>query len=79
MRSVKAVLSTAGILKGATPDAPEDALLLRALRDVNIPKLVDEDVPLFQGIIGDLFPGLEVGASDHAALADAIATTVRAG
>ncbi|MEQ2194119.1 hypothetical protein XENOCAPTIV_023743 [Xenoophorus captivus] len=33
---------------------------MRALRDFNIPKIVTEDMPVFMGLIGDLFPSLEV-------------------
>lgn len=33
---------------------------MRALRDFNIPKIVTEDVPVFMGLIGDLFPNLDV-------------------
>ena len=37
----------------------QDVVLMRALRDMNLPKFVFEDVPLFLGLIGDLFPGLD--------------------
>ena len=33
---------------------------MRALRDYNIPKIVSDDVPVFMGLIGDLFPSLDV-------------------
>ena len=33
---------------------------MRALRDFNIPKIVTDDMPVFMGLIGDLFPGLDV-------------------
>lgn len=32
---------------------------MRALRDFNLPKIVTEDVPVFRGLIGDLFPNIE--------------------
>lgn len=33
---------------------------MRALRDFNIPKIVTDDMPIFMGLIGDLFPALDV-------------------
>lgn len=33
---------------------------MRALRDFNSPKVVTDDVPVFMGLIGDLFPALDV-------------------
>jgi len=38
---------------------PEDSVLMRALRDMNMPKFVYEDEPLFKGLLQDLFPGLQ--------------------
>lgn len=35
-------------------------VLMRALRDFNMPKIVTEDVPMFLGLVSDLFPGVEV-------------------
>jgi hypothetical protein len=35
----------------------EHLVLMRALRDMNLPKFVYDDVPLFLGLVNDLFPG----------------------
>uniref|UniRef100_A0A8C6Y8I9 Dynein axonemal heavy chain 10 n=1 Tax=Naja naja TaxID=35670 RepID=A0A8C6Y8I9_NAJNA len=59
LRALKSVLVMAGELKRGSSDLPEDVVLMRALRDMNLPKFVFEDVPLFLGLISDLFPGLD--------------------
>ncbi|KAH8057483.1 dynein light chain binding protein [Aureococcus anophagefferens] len=59
LRSLKSVLVMAGGLKREYSDLPEDLVLMRVLRDSNMPKYVFEDVPLFKGLITDLFPGLD--------------------
>uniref|UniRef100_A0A8C4TE89 Dynein axonemal heavy chain 10 n=1 Tax=Erpetoichthys calabaricus TaxID=27687 RepID=A0A8C4TE89_ERPCA len=59
LRALKSVLVMAGELKRGSPDLKEDKVLMRALRDMNLPKFVFEDVPLFLGLITDLFPGLD--------------------
>ena len=33
---------------------------MRALRDFNLPKIITEDVTIIMGLIGDLFPALDV-------------------
>lgn len=39
---------------------PEEQVLMRALRDFNIPKIVTDDIPVFMGLIVDLFPSIDV-------------------
>uniref|UniRef100_A0A3Q3NPA1 Dynein heavy chain 9, axonemal-like n=1 Tax=Labrus bergylta TaxID=56723 RepID=A0A3Q3NPA1_9LABR len=60
LRAIKSVLVVAGSLKRGDPGRAEDQVLMRALRDFNIPKIVTDDMPVFMGLIGDLFPALAV-------------------
>ncbi|XP_067892376.1 dynein axonemal heavy chain 11 [Heterodontus francisci] len=60
LRAIKSVLVVAGSLKRGDRNRPEEQVLMRALRDFNLPKIVTNDVPIFLGLIGDLFPSLEV-------------------
>uniref|UniRef100_A0A1B0FG22 AAA+ ATPase domain-containing protein n=1 Tax=Glossina morsitans morsitans TaxID=37546 RepID=A0A1B0FG22_GLOMM len=73
MRAVKSVLVMAGALKRAAPDQREDVTLIAALRDSNIPKFLADDATLFLGILGDLFPGVELPISSYPDLERAIA------
>ena len=47
-------------------------MLLRALRDVNVPKFLKDDLPLFENIIIDLFPTTKKPDVDRGVLLEAV-------
>ncbi|KAM9330540.1 dynein axonemal heavy chain 6 [Gastrophryne carolinensis] len=72
MRAVKSVLVMAGSLKRENPQLNEEVVLIRALRDSNLPKFLKDDAELFSGIISDLFPGVIIPEHDYGSLQSTI-------
>ena len=42
-----------------------DQVLLLAMKDMNVPKMTSVDLPLFNGIVSDLFPGIDAPIIDY--------------
>mmetsp|Transcript_8855 Transcript_8855/g.26550 ORF Transcript_8855/g.26550 Transcript_8855/m.26550 type:complete len:1938 (-) Transcript_8855:1349-7162(-) len=64
LRNLKAVLNMAGSIKRADPSTNEEVILMRALRDMNLPKFIKDDEHLFRLLLSDLFPSLELPVSE---------------
>ena len=50
---------------------------MRALRDVNVPKFLSDDLPLFENIILDLFPGVQRPDQEYGPLVPRIVETCK--
>lgn len=55
MRAVKTVIAVAGNLKRENSEMDEQQIVLRALKDVNVPKFLNDDLKLFKGNLLILF------------------------
>jgi dynein axonemal heavy chain len=79
LRTMKAVLMRAGSLKRSSPSTDEAMILVTALRDMNVPRFIFDDVPLFQGLLRDLWPGLEVPPMDDEEFKTAVEESLQEG
>jgi dynein heavy chain len=50
----------AGQLRSDHPNEAEDVILIRAIKDANIPKFLHDDLPLFNALVQDLFPEIAI-------------------
>jgi len=64
MRAVKSVLNAAGRIKRERPELDEFGVVIKACRDMNLPKFIAEDTILFDNLFIDLFPGQEEPEND---------------
>jgi dynein heavy chain len=65
LRGIKSILTRAGYLKEKYINEAENKVLIRAMKDSNLPKFLDEDIELFLDIVGDLFPGVHVDKDEN--------------
>ncbi|KAM4041697.1 dynein axonemal heavy chain 8 [Anomaloglossus baeobatrachus] len=76
LRNLLSVLRTLRSQKRARREESESCIVMRALRDVTLPKLVEEDLPLFHGLLSDLFPGVQLDSNSYIDLQDAVSKQV---
>ena len=72
LRAMKAILSTAGKSKRNDLEMDESTLLVQVIRDCTAPRLISADLPLFSGIIHDVFPDVSSQKQKNTALISSI-------
>lgn len=56
LRSIKGVLTMAGNLKQSLKQNEEELIVIRAIKSMNEPKFILDDLDLFHQLLGDIFP-----------------------
>ncbi|CAF4669138.1 unnamed protein product [Rotaria sp. Silwood1] len=84
MRAIKAVLLMAGEIKRShikdpnlTDEQSEEGIMLQALVESNLPKLLKDDSILFLGILRDLFPQVDKNLHEHGNIQQAIKRAIK--
>ncbi|RZC39320.1 dynein heavy chain 2, axonemal-like [Asbolus verrucosus] len=72
LRSMVALLRYGGRKRRQFPLFPEDQIIYLAMRDMNIARLTSDDLPLFNGIMSDIFPGVTIPTVDYVDMTTAI-------
>jgi dynein heavy chain len=73
-----AVLRYAGRKKRDSPTLKDDQVVILAMKDMNVAKMTEQDLPLFNGIVSDLFPDIETPIIDYSKFKAAIDTELKA-
>ena len=55
--------------------ALQELIVLRAIRDANVPKFLQDDLKLFNGIVSDLFPRIKEEPMDYGEMEASIKKT----
>ncbi|XP_075781391.1 dynein axonemal heavy chain 14 isoform X1 [Pelodiscus sinensis] len=84
MRAIKTVLLRAGQKKKELKKQNDDTrveeetlIIINSLKEDNLPKFLAEDVPLFENIMADLFPGITVPRASTVKVEKAIAVAIQ--
>ncbi|KAA6380089.1 MAG: putative Dynein heavy chain, partial [Streblomastix strix] len=77
LRAIKSVLVTAGTYHRQASDQSEDVVLYRACMNMNFPKLLADDLRLFQGLLNDLFPNVSLPQTTSSVFIDNIKETIK--
>ncbi|KAJ3056563.1 Dynein heavy chain 2, axonemal [Rhizophlyctis rosea] len=78
LRALTTALRSAGQRKRQDINVADEVVLYLAMRENNVPKLTAEDVPLFMGILSDLFPGIEAPVVDYTEFKTALMEEMKA-
>ncbi|XP_033636218.1 dynein heavy chain 2, axonemal-like isoform X2 [Asterias rubens] len=77
LRALTSVLRYAGKKKRAAPTVSDEEILLLAMKDMNVPKMTAVDLPLFNGIVADLFPGVDTPVIDYGKMKSVIESELK--
>jgi len=72
LRNILSVLRTAGNTKRREKESDEEMLIMRSLRDMNLSKLVADDVPLFNSLLADIFKVRDPPKQEYAELSSSL-------
>ncbi|OMJ83653.1 hypothetical protein SteCoe_15380 [Stentor coeruleus] len=72
LRALKSVLLTAGDIRRKLEETDEEIMLIQAMNESNLPKLIAKDALLFKALVRDLFPGVIIKPSDNSDLHEKI-------
>lgn len=69
-----ALLRYAGRKRRTLSHLPEEQVVYLAMRDMNVARFTSDDLPLFNGIMSDIFPGVSIPTVDYMDMNTAITT-----
>lgn len=77
MRAVRSTINAAGLLKRDNPEQDEAQIVLKAVMDINLPKFLKNDIPLFRNILSDLFPGIHLANPNNGLLEASLTKSIK--